>query len=156
MGGSVFASKVFDIIYGDNLIPRQLVTFKKVNSSTPIISDIEQKAMMKRIEVAHTFVEQELFANGLSGGVHAVEIAVIKELCVHIGVQKADSFWDIGIGLPLLAFSLSAAAVNGTVLGTDIRKFFQLNLILCVLFLIHSDCLRGYYDNCRYLRNNPQ
>ncbi len=120
------ATKVSDIIYGDNAVPRQLITFKKLYWSATPMSETDRKAMMHRISAAHRFVEKDLFCNGLPGGVHAVELKVIKELCVHINVQPADSFWDIGVGLPLLAFSLSAAAINGVVLGTDIRKLIHL------------------------------
>lgn len=158
LGGSVSATKVFDICYGNNLVPRQIITFKKYNAQTIPTPNDDLAAMMKRIDVAHKFVEKDLFVNGLSGGVHAVELKIIKELCEHIGVMANDSFWDIGVGIPLLAFSLSAAADNGVVLGTDIREI----LLFCLLpahkifFFYLSNCLQGYNDQCGYLCHNPQ
>ena len=46
----------------------------------------------------------------------------IIELCNYIEIENSDSFWEIGVGVPLLAFSLSAAAFDGVVLGTDLGK----------------------------------
>jgi hypothetical protein len=82
----------------------------------------ETSDMCQRITQAHIFATSKIFTSDMIGGVHALSFDVIKALCVHINVQPADSFWDIGVGLPLLAFSLSAAAINGIVLGSDIRK----------------------------------
>jgi hypothetical protein len=116
----------------------QIITFKNLNVDSRFVkNNNETFDMCQRITLAHHYAENKLYCADLTGGVHALSFHVILELCKHIEVQTSDSFWDIGVGLPLLAFSLSAAAVNGIVLGTDLgnynyntkRIFFICNLL---------------------------
>jgi hypothetical protein len=79
-------------------------------------------AMFERINLAYEFVKEKLFKNGLPGGVHSLSLDVIKDLAEHIGIQKGDTFWEIGAGEPYLSFSLSAAAEGGMVIATDVGK----------------------------------
>ncbi len=122
LGESIKATRLFNIKYGGYI--RQLVTFKKINNVPKIVSESVRNSMVERIHSAYTFANKVYNSGLLPGGVHAVELAVVKELCLHIGIEKSDGFWEIGVGLPLLAFSLSAAAQGGIVIGTDIRKHF--------------------------------
>jgi tRNA A58 N-methylase Trm61 len=59
----------------------------------------------------------------LPGGVHPLPRDEIHLLIEHLNVKEGDSFWEIGVGVPFLAFALSAAANGGVVLATDLRKF---------------------------------
>jgi tRNA A58 N-methylase Trm61 len=77
-------------------------------------------AMFARINLAYEFVDEKLFKNGIPGGVHSLSLDVIKVLAEHIGIQKGDTFWEIGAGEPFLSFSLSAAAEGGMVIATDV------------------------------------
>jgi hypothetical protein len=98
------------------------VTFKRVDAETPIVTDEEKKLTFTRIDLAYNFVGKVLFPNGLDGGTHSLSRGNIKKLAIHLGIKKDDTFWEIGVGVPFLAFSLSAAAEGGTVIATDIGE----------------------------------
>jgi hypothetical protein len=72
----------------------------------------------------------------LPGGVHALPREEIHLLIAHLGVMDGDTFWEIGVGLPYLAFALSAAAKNGVVLATDLSK----SNVVFLLFIVFNIC----------------
>jgi precorrin-6B methylase 2 len=78
--------------------------------------------MTKRVATASSFVDN-LFVSGVMGGTHALCSGDIKRLIAHLSLNQGDIFWEIGCGVPNLAFSLSAASFGGMVICTDIRKY---------------------------------
>jgi hypothetical protein len=100
----------------------QIITFKRADAEEIEINEEEKKLMFSRVKAAYTFVNETLFLTGIPNGVHSLPEKVINKLILHLGIKKNDTFWEIGVGVPLLAFSLSAAAEGGTVIGTDIGE----------------------------------
>ncbi len=107
------------------ILDLQIITFKRVDAENTVFTDEEIASTMLRIDTAYNFVEKVLFPTGMTGGTHSLSKKNIKKLIAHLGIKKNDNFWEIGLGLPLLGFSLSAAAEGGTVIGTDIGKYVQ-------------------------------
>lgn len=81
--------------------------------------------MCQRITHAYKYASKKLYSTDIIGGVHPLPLNLVIELCEYIEIQPSDSFWEIGVGVPLLAFSLSAAAFDGVVLGTDLGKLIH-------------------------------
>lgn len=117
------ASMNFSIFCDFLILFPKLISFRNRNAT-----DFQQQNegelfdMRQRIAKAHDYASRKLYSAGITGSVHALPFNIIIELCNQIVIKPFDSFWDIGVGEPLLAFSLSAAAVNGMVLGTELSK----------------------------------
>jgi tRNA A58 N-methylase Trm61 len=105
----------------------KVVTFSRVVKVEELLKNAKPilltEEMNKRMSTASVFVNK-MFVSGVTGGTHPLCTKDIRKIAANLGINPGDIFWEIGCGVPNLAFSLSAASFGGMVICTDIRKCY--------------------------------
>ncbi len=86
--------------------------------------------MEKRIQAAYEHVDSKLFYQvTMPGGTHYIKEVEVQTIAKHMRIMEGDNIWEIGMGKPFLAFSLSAASNGGKVVATDIGTWHHTHIL---------------------------